>query len=327
MKKLFILWLTAVLWTPVAACGTAAGYSQFKNGSSIADKVETEQTEDLMIQKFSGVQSKKVIQETNAYWVYELSFEREGKSIYGQLYLPKLGQEKYPTAIISHGFGSSYSAMVPYAQKLAENGIAGYVFDFCGGSTGSRSDGSTMEMSVLTEEGDLEAVLNGLWQLDFVDDRYMFLMGESQGGLVSALVAARRMEDVRGLVLLYPAFVIPDNARAQYMDISEIPEETSVFGTPVGKQYYADVLDMNVYEEIQGYTKEVLLIHGNRDNLVPIEYSQHAMEVYKSAELITLDGSGHGFYGSALEAAAQAAADHILQQCDDLDNFQEVEEQ
>ena len=334
MKRGLILLTAAVFLFSFTACGAETDTRQTANVISAYSDAETEYTEgqtqpDTEQEGFelpvgsSGLQT--VIQETDAYIVYELSFEREGRRIYGQFYLPKTVQDKYPTVIISHGFGSSYSVTAPYAERLAEAGIAGYVFDFCGGSAGSRSDGSMLEMSVLTEKADLEAVFNGLSDFDFVDDGYMFLMGESQGGLVSALVAADHMEDVQGLVLLYPAFVIPDNARAQYSDVFEIPEETSALGMRVGKRYYADVLDMDVYEEIQGYMKDVLLIHGSSDNLVPIDYSRRAAEVYESAELITLEGSGHGFYGSSLEEAAQAATEFVLAHCGNMDSSQGTE--
>lgn len=170
-----------------------------------------------------------VIQQQETHTVYELNFERDGMKIYGNLYLPKNGAEQFPVAIVAHGFGSSYSNLVPYASVLAENGIASYIFDFCGGSTGSRSDGDMLHMSVLTERTDMETVLDELRSYDFVNQDQVFLVGESQGGLVAALLAAQRNEDIRGLALLYPALVIPDNAREQYSDIADIPENVYVF--------------------------------------------------------------------------------------------------
>ena len=44
-----------------------------------------------------------------------------------------------------------------YAKALAKKGYAVYCFDFCGGSPGSRSSGSTLEMSIFTEQKDLAA--------------------------------------------------------------------------------------------------------------------------------------------------------------------------
>ena len=46
------------------------------------------------------------IQETEAYTVHELTFERCGMPICGNLYLylPKGGRKSWPTAIMGHGF-------------------------------------------------------------------------------------------------------------------------------------------------------------------------------------------------------------------------------
>lgn len=278
----------------------------------------SESQPDAEHEQASSVQGEEldaasVIEDTAAYTVYELAFERDGMQIYGNLYLPKSEDEQYPTAIIGHGFGSSYSYMARYAAILAENGIASYVFDFCGGSPDSRSDGDSLQMSVLTEREDMEAVLEGIQAYRFVDRENIFLMGESQGGLVAALLAASRPEDVRGLALLYPALVIPDDARERYADESDIPETSQMFGTPVGRVYFTDILQMDVYDEIGNFDKNVLIVHGSNDSIVPISYSERAVEVYPSAELIVMDGAGHGFYGVDRDNAAMDIVEFLQQ--------------
>lgn len=244
------------------------------------------------------------LQAEEKYTVYELSFFQDDMQIYGNLYLPNMGKSTYPAVIIGHGFGGSYSEMAIYAQVLAQNGFAGYVFDFCGGSGSSLSDGNTRNMSVLTEERDMETVMDGLKNYEVVDKDNLFLMGESQGGLVASLLGVRRMSDVQGLLLLYPAYVIPDDAREEYPDRKDIPETGSRFGIAVGRNYFEDVWDMDVYQEIAVFDKSVLMIHGSADSIVPISYSQRAADAFSDAELIVLDGAGHGFSGSDREKAA-----------------------
>lgn len=257
------------------------------------------------------LENSKVIEQTEAYTVYELSFERDGMNIYGQFYIPSGNASQYPITIIGHGFASSYSYTAAYAEYLAKAGIAAYVFDFCGGSSYSESDGSMKDMSVLTERNDMETVLNGILQFDFVETDNVFLMGESQGGMVAALLAAKRSEDVKGLVLFYPAFVIPDYARSFYSDVSQVPKNPTALGRMVGRRYYTDVIDMNVYDEIKGYEKDVLIVHGNNDNTVPISYSERAIKTYSSAQLLVMDGARHGFSGSQLQDACNEAVDFI----------------
>ena len=137
----------------------------------------------------------KLMETTEVYQVYELNLEREGLKIFGNLLKPR-GEEQYPLMILSHGFGSSYRYTLQYARELVELGIACYVFDFCGGSMNSMSDGEMINMSVITEKNDLSTILDQLKMYDWVDQDKIYLMGESQGGLVSTLLASERSDEI-----------------------------------------------------------------------------------------------------------------------------------
>ena len=246
------------------------------------------------------------------YRVQELSFERDGAAIYGKLFQPAASRTEAPLVVISHGFGGTLDGTSEYARRLAEAGVASYVFDFCGGSSQGKSDGSMLDMSVLTEARDLEAVMDGLLDGDYVGEGGLFLMGESQGGLVSALVAASRPDDVAGLVLFYPALSIPDDARARFSDASAIPDEVeALFGITVGRRYYEDVLGLDPLAEIGAYAGPVTIYHGDKDEVVPLDYSQRAVEAYESAELHVVSGAGHGFSSEQLDMICAEAANFV----------------
>lgn len=53
-------------------------------------------------------------------------------------------------------------------------------------------------MTVFTEVKDLESVLSKARTLKRVDQNKIFLLGTSQGGLVSALTASKNSSKVRG---------------------------------------------------------------------------------------------------------------------------------
>ncbi|WKY42951.1 alpha/beta fold hydrolase [Eubacteriaceae bacterium ES2] len=251
-----------------------------------------------------------------AYVLKELVIQNEGMKIYGQLYLPENGVGHYPTVIIGHGFGGSYTDNIENARILAQAGYACYIFDFCGGSPYSSSDGSMLEMSVMTEVDDNEAVLEYIKSQKFVDNQNIFLMGESQGGLVAALTASDYISEIKGLILYYPAFLIPDNARTQYQTIEDIPDNVNIFGMRIGGKYYEDVFDLNVYDTINSFTKDVLIIHGDKDSIVPIFYSEKAVAAYRDAELITVQGAGHGFHGNDAEFALQSTIHYLKEHTD-----------
>lgn len=208
-----------------------------------------------------------------------------------------------PAVIFSHGFGSNYQVGTQYAEALVQKEYVVYCFDFCGGSPGSRSDGSTLDMSIFTEQADLEAVIHMMQEQPFVDEENIFLMGTSQGGAVSAITAAANKEEIKGAILLYPAFVLVDRIKEQFETVEDIPDTYYLMWMTVGRAYAENLLDYDIYEAISTYDKDVLLIHGDADSIVPLSYSEKAVEVYDSARLEVLPGAGHGFSGSDAEQA------------------------
>ena len=204
-------------------------------------------------------------------------------SIYAQLYVPEAPGRR-PAVIYSHGFG---------------------------GSPSSLSDGTTTEMSIFTELADLNAVIDAVSALSFVDAENVFLLGASQCGAGSALAAAGRPEEVRGLILLYPAFVLVDDANERYQSAEDIPDTTFFMWMDVGRAYFEPLLGYDIYSAIAPYERDVLILHGDADSIVPLEYSQRALETYISAELHVLPGAGHGFYGDDASAATNLMLDYL----------------
>ena len=237
------------------------------------------------------------------YETQEMYAAREGNQIYGIIYIPKNAGEKMPAIIYSHGFGGSHQYGADYAEAMAARGYVVYCFDFCGGNPGSRSDGSTLEMSLFTEQADLEAVITMVQGLDFVDRDNLFLLGTSQGGAVSALAGAEHIDEIRGMILLYPAFVMVDRANELFSSPEEIPDSYYFMWMDVGRAYFEPLIDYDIYADIAVYDKDVLLIHGDADGIVPHSYSERALEVYPSAELKVIEGAGHGFSGQDEETA------------------------
>lgn len=230
---------------------------------------------------------------------------RDGLKINGTLFLPKTHKnERLPIAIVCHEFMANQLFSFPYAKALAEIGFAAFCFDFCGGGLVSTSRGSRRDMSVLTEISDLKAVLRFAQSLYNTDESELLLVGCSQGGLVAALTAAQTPETVNGLVLLYPALCIPDAAQAGEMlwlkfDPSHIPEKMHAGPMPLGRRYAADVMNMDAFRQIAGYSGKVLLLHGDKDTIVDISYAEKAESVYRAAgadiRFVVIPGGKHIF--------------------------------
>ena len=233
----------------------------------------------------------------------EFNAVREGKHIYGKVRFPE-GEGPFPLVIFSHGFGAARVYDGEMGDSFVSRGIALAAFDFCGGGPASQSDGTMLEMSVLTEIADLDAVIDVLREHGKVDAERLFLMGNSQGGYVSACVAAKREADVRALVLNFPAFCIGDNASRLVEDEfgGIVPDQAVIGDLTIGRRYLQDAIDLDVFGLIGGYSGDVLIVHGSDDEVVPAEYSLRAACVYgKAAELGILGGMPHGFRNSLPE--------------------------
>lgn len=239
-----------------------------------------------------------------------LNFKRDSFIIVGDLYLPDGAKDTFPVLIFSHGFSSDRHEAYHYISKMVKNGYAVYAFDFCGGGFKTESDGKTTEMSVLTEKKDLEVVLQGIKAQPFCDK--IILWGASQGGFVSAITASEHVDDVDALILYYPAFVLQDDAKKAYPNIEDIPNTYFIMGMEVGKVYNEDARKFDVYDVIGKYNKDVLIIHGTDDSIVPIEYSKKAANIYNHCELIEIKGASHGFHGIYEDMAIEKTT-HILQ--------------
>lgn len=232
----------------------------------------------------------------------------QGREIYGEAYLPK-DKEKCPIVIFSHGYNGSYTHFVRSSEYLAANGVGAYCFDFCGGSANAKSSMATEEMTVFTEQEDLEAVIAAVKTWKEIDEENIFALGGSQGGFVTALTAEAHKEELRGILLLYPAFCIPDDWTKKYHSIDEIPEKVEMWGMTIGKKYIESVYEFDVAGHIGGYDKQVLIFHGDQDAIVPKEYSIEMSKEYPHAKTIIFPGEGHGFS----QAGDQKVAELTLQ--------------
>ena len=247
------------------------------------------------------------------------SCQRAGLIIRGTEYRPK--GKNLPIAIVSHGLNEGQNGVKKYAHFLAERGYAAYCFDFCGGMAEKcESDGETTAMTVLTEVKDLETVMEYAKSQPYVNSNRILLMGCSQGGYVSAYVAAKHNKEIEQLILFFPAFCIADmieagNLLGTKFNRRKAPDEMKCAGMMLGRCYLEDAYDIDIYEERKGFDGDVLIVHGSKDKYVDISYSEKAYETYLGVEskreeprevLFRIVEKGkHGFDGKYAEQAME----------------------
>lgn len=225
-------------------------------------------------------------------------------TLYGTLYTPDT-EEKTPLIIMCHGYNGVGDDFKEEGKTFAQNGIATYTLDFCGGSTRSKSTGDTVDMTIFTEKADLLNAYNYFKAQENIDSNNIFLFGGSQGGLVTTLATEELGDEVAGMALYFPALCIADNWRETFPDTDMIPESEEFWGMTLGKDFFVSIHDFQVFDEIGSYPNNVLIIHGDKDEIVPLSYSQKAAKQYKNAELIVLEGEGHGFQPEAGKVARE----------------------
>ena len=247
------------------------------------------------------------------YQIVEKDFYREGKKIDGELYLPE--GKKLPLVIISHGFGGNRTRCIDRAKVFAENGIATYLYDFIGGGNDILSDGTMLEMSVLTEARDLETVIDGLSEEEVIDRERIFLHGRSQGGYVSMYVAGERPDDIRGLILLYPAFMLQEKAMEESKNGTYFPKRITMLNSTVSDLYLRDLVKTDIYAQIPKFKGKTLILHGDADDIVDIQGTLDVLDKFEDASFYVMKGGGHGFEGENNRRSISLELDFLKKNC------------
>ncbi len=230
------------------------------------------------------------------YKTEKIRVDYDGISLYGEALIPISDDdaETFKTIIYAHGADSNYKADMTTLKSLAKSGIACYTFDFYGWtkrSTGPKgtnwfkgtpkSDNDAYVNKVLLQVEDLNAVIDKVKTLDFVDQNNLYLMGSSMGGVTVATCAVSHTSDIKGIILQYPAIFLNEEA-------------------------YKDGAHYNV----NNYKNPVLLLQGNSDKIVDEKYSHELCDYYNREDdnrckLLIYDGQPHVFTGKYKVIAAK----------------------
>jgi pimeloyl-ACP methyl ester carboxylesterase len=105
--------------------------------------------------------------------------------------------------------------------------------------------------------------------------------------------------------LVYPALCIPDNWNSRYPRIEDIPDTTRLWNVPMGRRFFTEVRDMDVFKQIKRFKNPVLIVQGDKDNIVSMDDSRRAVSIYKDARMHVIPGAGHGFRPNEFEVLTE----------------------
>ena len=84
-----------------------------------------------------------------------------------------------------------------------------------------------------------------------------------------------------------------------------------VFGLHISDEFDRAAANIDPVSIQESFDKPVLIIHGDKDDIVPIEYSKQAVDAYDHAILHGIPGAGHGFCGDERIVARTASISFI----------------
>ncbi len=216
--------------------------------------------------------------------------------------------DSVPMVILMHGiFASKDFIPIPhFAKGLAKVGIASIRFDFNGHG---KSEGRMQDMTIEKELADARAVWDYVQTLPYVSQTG--LVGHSQGGVIASMTAGRLAAEQdslaadkktipAGVVLVAPGSVIKEacqggkffNAR---FDPQNPPEYITCWGVMrLGRDYLLSTQQLDIFGTSEAYRGPVLLLHGDKDDIVPLWCSEKYLETYSGhATLQVVHGVNH----------------------------------
>lgn len=190
----------------------------------------------------------------------------DGLHLAAVLHLPEGGKRPWSCVVTAHGLLSSKDSAkyVQIGEAFSQAGYAVCRFDFrgCGGSQGNLA-----ETTVARRIADLQAVVQIVWAHPALSGR-VALLGSSLGGYV-ALFVANQDSRVRAVT----AWATP----ASLEDLAGRPEAVRQHGLG---DAFIHALKEGPHLNAPFGTRFCLLVHGDQDELVPLE---HARRLYEAA--------------------------------------------
>lgn len=182
------------------------------------------------------------------------------------------GKNTNKTILWFHGNAGNISHRVHNIKEMLNViNVNIFIFDYRGYGN---SEGKPSEEGTYT---DSKAALNYLQSRNDIDQNQIIYFGRSLGSAIASSLATK--SNPTYLILESPIPSIPYMAKHAYPFL------------PISKFLKTQY---NTIENLQSITKPVLIIHGDKDNTVPLE---GAMKVFESAndpkQLYIIQGAGH----------------------------------
>ena len=237
----------------------------------------------------------------------------DGIKLNAKLDMPTNGAAKCPLCLVFHGFTGHIEEdhILAVSKGLNEIGVATLRVDLYGHGN---SDGEFKNHNLYKWLNNILTVVDYAKTLDFVTEMYM--CGHSQGGLAVTLAAAMERDTIKALIPLSPAYVIIEGAKqgellGQPFDPENIPDMLQSWdGRELSGNYIRVAQSIDLDAAIKKYTGPVLIVHGDADEAVPVEYGIEASKKFANCTLKLIPGDTH-CYDYHLDQAVKAVQEFV----------------
>ena len=192
--------------------------------------------------------------------------------------------------VLGHGVTGNKDRpfVVALGEGLAAAGIPALRFSFSGNG---ESEGNFRDSTISKEVDDLGAVL------EVLDSYTVCYVGHSMGGAVGVLRASKD-DRIQLLVSLAGMVHTKSFAQREFGDVT--PDEGFMWDEPdcpLSGAYMADLTQINTVVNLAPQiTVPWLLVHGDEDDVVPIEDSHDILaKANDQTQLVTIEGANHVF--------------------------------
>lgn len=246
--------------------------------------------------------------ETDAYTATTVSIPNGDRQVPAVVTIPK-GEGPFPAVVMNHGHGGSKDENVGFggvAAALAEAGIASIRMDFpgCGDSTAPFTENTLSNM-----KSDSNASLAYLLENYDIDEEKLGILGYSMGGRLALEIVSEEGNPYKAVVLLSAAAnpgeesiagILPEGTSIEDAIASAEEKGSFDYTTRYGQnlslsaQWFEDML-VDPLANIKNYTGPMLVLHGDKDDVVTDATNKLIVAAYPAAEEIVVPDADHGY--------------------------------
>lgn len=205
-----------------------------------------------------------------------------------------------PIVILVHGFASTKdrNTYLDLEKRFNKQGINVFRFDLYGHG---ESEGKFEDLTISEAADD---VLNAISFVKSKGYRKVSLMGSSFGGMASFLAAAKS-KDVLVLALKAPVsdYLGKITADVSHYPIKEWKEKGFIYYIDTKREkhklnysFFQDAEKVNGYKAAAAITIPTIIVHGDKDQNVPLLQSKELAKVIKNSKLEIIKGADHSFF-------------------------------